>query len=146
MNKYIFQIRTTIYETAVIRETMCVVARNKTIAQLGANRLAFDWRGMPASYCADAGEWCIRNEESGDVKVSAIPQYMCRASESELAFLALALGSIYQVKAMNITDEDIIDTVNEAMESGMNWVEPAHLAELFGAALAPRFPAEGESK
>ena len=141
MSNYIFQIEINIYSVAVICDTVCIIAGNKAEAQQAANRLALNWWGMPNGYDPDVRWWLIRNDESGDAHVSAVPKFMCRASEAELKFLKRARNPIHQVKAAGITDESIIATILEAQEYGMEAVDHANLTGLFGDVVASHFAA-----
>lgn len=136
MKSYIFEIKVEIDNLAVIRDTVCMIAESKREAQQGANRLAFDWWGMPSRFDADAGAWRARNDEEHDANVSAAPEFMCRASHTKLAFLNRARGKIQQFDALNVTDEHMMFMIQEAQESGMTAVDVSHLTDLFGARVA----------
>ncbi len=63
MKNYIFEIKVEIDEVAVIRDTVCIFAESKREAQQGANRLAFDWWGMPSRYDPEAVVWRAQNDD-----------------------------------------------------------------------------------
>lgn len=136
MKNYIFELKIEIDDLAVIRDTVCIFAESKAEAQQGANRLAFDWWGMPSSFDADAGVWRARNDEERDANVSAVPKFRCRASQTKLAFLKRARGKIQQFDALNVTDEYMMFLIQEAQESGMAAIDVSHLTDLFGAHVA----------
>lgn len=136
MKNYIFEIKVEIDNLTVIRDTICIIAESKAEAQQDANRLAFDWWGLPSRYDADAGVWRAQNDDERDANVSAVPHFMCRASHTKLAFLKRARGTIQQFVAPNVTDEYMMFLIQEALESGMEAVDALHLTELFGACVA----------
>jgi hypothetical protein len=136
MKNYIFELKIEIDNLAVIRETVCMLAESKAEAQQGANRLAFDWWGMPSRFDADARVWRAKNDDERDANVSAVPQYRCRASPAKLAFLKRARGKIQQFDALNVTDEYMMFLIQEAQESGMAAIDVSHLTDLFGARVA----------
>lgn len=136
MKNYIFEIKIEMENRVVIRDTVCMIAESKHEAQQGANRLAFDWWGMPSRYDAEAVVWRAQNDDGCDANVSAVPRFRCRASQTKLAFLKQARGKIQQFDALNINDDHMTYMIQEAQESGMAAVDATHLTELFGARVA----------